>query len=181
MTNINVITMNELAQENVDGFLPILIDVYNPDISWSEEEREIYKQDNSHIRLICDENKVIYKEKTYLPCSFSFQPPETDGGKIGTASVSITALDHRVRRVLRSINLTSELNIISVFEKIEKEEKSGKFIYKFVPIKSAKFSMVSASVNQMTATFNLVFDRGLEQSVPYDMATPERVPAAIQG
>lgn len=178
MTNLNVITMNELSQENIDGFLPILIDVYNPDICWNPAEKDIYQQDNAHIRLICDDNKVVYKGKTYLPCSFNVQLPDSDGGKIGSASISITALDYRVRKILRSIRLGSELNILSVFEKKEKLEGSGKFIYKFVPIKSAKFSMNSASVNRTTATFNLVFDKGLEQSIPYDVALPERVPAA---
>lgn len=174
MTNINVLTMQDLSMENVDGFFPILIDIYNPDISWSNDETNIFKQENSHIRLICDDQKVIYNNKVYIPCSFSFQPPETDGGKIGNATISITALDYRIRKVLRSIGVVSELNIISAFKKVEKEN-TGKFVYKFVPIKSAKFSMSSATVNRTTATFTLTFDRSLSQSVPYDLATQERV------
>lgn len=175
MTKINVLTLDDLSQENIDGFFPVLIDIYNPDISWTPEEIEFYKQSNSHIRLVCDDNTVVYKGKTFLPCSFNFQPPETDGGKIGNATITITALDSRVRKLLRDIKISSELEILATFAKKEKDTKG--FTYSFYPLKNMRFEMSSATMSKVSATFNLVFDSALDQVVPYDIATPERVPS----
>ena len=78
---VDVVTMQELWKQDIDGYLPILMEIYNPDISWTQEEQEAYGQDNSYLRLIADESKVIYKGKTYLPCAFDFAPSEIDGKK----------------------------------------------------------------------------------------------------
>lgn len=175
MTKINVLTLEDLNKEDIDGFFPVLIDIYNPDIHWTQEEIDAYQQTNSHLRLICDDNAVVYKGNHYSPCAFNFQPPESDGGKIGTATVSITALDSRVRKVLRTISIASELEIIATFAK--KEKDTSGFVYSFYPLNNMKFQMNTASMSKTTATFTLVFDNALEQVVPYDVATPDRVPS----
>lgn len=173
---VDVITMRELWKENTDGYIPILLEIYNPDITWTEDEKTSYGQVDSYIRLISDNSKVVYKSKTYLPCAFTFTAPEVDGKKVGTATISISALDARIRKLLRSIKLPSEVNIVSVFCKSEKGS-SGQYIYQFSEIQTTPFVMNSAGSNKTTATFNLVFDKNMSQNVPYDLATPDRVPA----
>lgn len=170
--HIDLFTMNEFFQSNIDGYLPILLEIKNPDIVWEEG----YGQDNGYLRLIADENKVTYKGHTWLPCAFDFTPPELDGSKIGTASISISAIDARVRILLRSIRIESEVSVIAAFNKIEKDN-SGKFIYKFIPLETTKFIMSSASSNNTIATFNLTYETSLNQNVPFDVATQDRVPA----
>lgn len=169
-------TIQELWKQDVDGYLPILMEIYNPDISWTQEEQEAYSQDNSYMRLIADESRVVYKGKTYLPCAFDFSPPEIDGKKVGTASITISALDSRVKRLLRTIQVPSDVRIVSLFGKTEKDNQSGGFIYKFVEFDSTPFKMSSASSNKTTATFNLTFGKNMGQNVPFDIATPDRVP-----
>jgi len=173
---VDVITMQELWKQDVDGYMPVLMEVYNPDIKWTAEEQAAYEQDNSYIRLIADESRVRYKGKTYLPCAFDFNPPEVDGKKIGTASITISALDTRVKRLLRSIELPSEIRIVSLFAKTQKDGTTGAFIYQFAELNSAPFKMTSASSNKTTATFNLTFGKNMGQNIPYDVATPDRVP-----
>lgn len=173
---INVVTMTELWKQDIDGYLPILMEIYNPDISWTAEEQAAYGQENSYIRLIADENKVVYKGKTYLPCAFDFTPPEIDGKKVGTASISISALDSRVKRLLRTIKIPSDVRIVSLFAKTRKDGTTGAFIYQFAEMDSTTFKMSSASSNKTTATFNLQFGKNMSQNVPYDVATPDRVP-----
>lgn len=174
---VDVVTLTELWKQDVDGYLPILMEIYNPDIVWSAEEIEAYGQENCYIRLIADESKVKYKGKTYLPCAFDFNSPEVDGKKVGSASISISALDSRVKKLLRIIKIPSDVRIVSLFAKTEKDNATGKFIYKFAELNSTPFKMSSASSNKTTATFNLTFGKNLSQSVPYDVATPDRVPA----
>ena len=174
---IDVITMSELWKEDIDGYLPILMEVYNPDIKWTQEEKDTYNQEDSYLRLIADESRVVYKGKTYLPCSFEFTPPEIDGKKVGSASVSISALDSRVKMLLRTIKIPSDVRIVSLFAKTEKDNQSGKYIYQFAELQSTPFKMASASSTKTTATFNLSFSKNLTQTVPYDVATPDRVPS----
>lgn len=173
---VDVITMAELWKKDIDGYLPVLLEIYNPDITWTEEEKSVYQQDDCYIRFISDESKVIYKGKTYLPCAFDFNPPEMDGKKVGGASITISALDSRVKRLLRSIKIPSEVRIVSLFAKTQKNGTTGKFIYKFAELNTSPFKMSSASSNKTTATFDLQFGKNMTQNVPYDMATPDRIP-----
>lgn len=176
---VNVTTLQELWNKNTDGYLPVLMEIYNPDIAWTNEERRVYGQENSYLRIIADQCKVIYKGKTWLPCAFDFTPPDSDGKRIGNASITISALDARVRKLLRTIRITSELNIIATFAKMEKAN-SGKFIYKFSEMNCMSVYMNSATSNKATATFNLVFDNALAQNVPYHIATQDRTPAVYE-
>lgn len=170
--NIDIITINDLWKEDSDGAMPILLEVYNPDIIWDSDE---YQQDNCYLRLIADENKVKYKGHTWLPSVFEFTPPDTDGTKIGSASITISAIDARVKYLLRIIDKPCKVKIEATFAKMEKT--TGGFTYKFVPIRCNEFVMTSASSTDTSATFNLTYKTSLEQSVPYDVATQDRFPA----
>ena len=175
---INVLTMAELWKQDIDGYLPILLEIYNPDISWTQEEQDTYQQDNAHLRLIADESTVRYKGNTYLPCSLNFNAPEIDGKRVGNATITISALDSRIKKLLRTIKLASDIRIVSLFAKVKKDGNTGGFIYQFSEMDSTPFKMTSASSNQTTATFNLVFGKNTNQNIPYDVATPNRVPGA---
>lgn len=176
MISLDKDTMQNLWDKTTDGYLPILLEIYNPDISWTEEEKRVHGQDNCYVRFISDENKVIYKSHTWLPCSFEYTPPETDGNKIGSASISITALDLRVKKLIKSIRSSCEVKVIASFMKQEKET-SGKFIYKFVELNSMPFEMNTASSDRTKASFNLVFKTSMAQNVPFDIATQDRTPS----
>lgn len=173
--NIDVVTMSELWKSDRDSFLPVLMEVYNPDIKWESKE---YEQDDCYLRLTANDSKLIYKGKTWLPCAFNFSPPETDGQKIGAASVTISALDARVKFLLRTIRVSCTAKIVAMFAKIEKDNNSGKFQYKFIPLDSMEFKMNQATVSNTTATFSLTYKSPLQQNVPYDVATTDRVPGA---
>ena len=171
---LDVVTINDLWQKDVDGYLPILMEIYNPDIVWTQEEKNTYGQEDSYLRVIADDNKVIYKSKTYLPCAFTYNPPELDGKKVGGASISISALDSRVKKMLRTISLPSEATVVSMFAKVQRE--NGSVVYKYKELYSRPFRMSSAGNNKTSATFNLTFGKNFSQNIPYDLATQDRVP-----
>ena len=169
-------TMKDLWAQNTEGFLPVLVEIYNPDISWSDEYKQAYEQEDCYLRLISNDAAVKYQGKKYLPCAFAFTPPETDGAKVGTASISITAFDAKVKAVLVMIRQESKLKIQSVYAK-EQKDNSNKSIYRFFPLQSFELSMTNASSNPTSMTFNLIFKNSLNQSIPYDIATMDRVPS----
>lgn len=189
MTHIDVMTVQDLWKENIDGYFPYLLEIYNPDIKWTDEEKSSYGQEDSYLRVICDENKVIYSGKSYIPASFEFTPPESDGTKIGQASLTISSFDYRIKRMLRSIKLESEVTVMAFFVKVtgykrnneitdDVPKSSDKPIYKFKKLDSIKFTMDSATSDKTTAKFNLNYDRSMAQNVPYYIATQDRVPAS---
>lgn len=173
--NIDILTINDLYKQDQDGFLPILMEIYNPDIKWENSE---FEQEDCYLRLISNDAKVIYKNKVWLPCAFNFTPPETDGKKIGSSSVTISAIDARIKYLLRTIRIACDVNIVAMYGKVNKDN-SDKFVYKFVPLDALSFKMESATANNTTATFNLVFKNSLQQNVPYDVATPDRAKGAV--
>lgn len=177
MINLDVVTMQELWNKDTDGYLPVLLEIYNPDIAWTEEEKSVYGQEDAYLRVIADENKVVYQTHTWLPCAFDFTPPETDGSKIGQASISITALDARVRKLLRKIRLPSKARIVAMFAR-QTKETDGHFTYRFRPLNTMTFQMNNATSDKAKAVFNLVFSNSLQQNVPYDIATQDRTPSA---
>lgn len=178
MTHIDVVTIQDLWKENIDGYFPYLLEIYNPDIAWTAEEKAIYGQEDCYIRIIRDDQKVIYGGKTYLPAAFSFDPPESDGTKIGSASLTITALDYRIRKILRMIKIACDVTVMAFFVKVTKNEESAAAIYKFKKLDSISFTMESASSDKASVKFNLLYDRSMNQNVPYHIATQDRVPAA---
>lgn len=177
MPHIDTATSEELWKSDINGTFPILLEIYNPDISWTDEAKQVYQQEDSYLRIIADESKVVYKGKTYLPCSFDYTEPEKDGAKIGSAQLSITALDYKVRQVIRQIRKKSSARVIAMFAKTEKNESTGKFIYKFIEISSIKFCLRVANMNKSVATFNLEFNTSSNQNIPFDIATEDRVPS----
>lgn len=178
MTNLTAEALRDLYDKQADITLPVMFEVYNPDITWSDEEKETYGQTPCYVRFINSDIKVKYKGNTYLPCVFEYQMPESDGSKIGNASITISALDGRVRRLLRSIKLPSTFKIIATYAKIKKDDDTGNFYYyAFQELNSISCKMLTASSNKSTASFNLYFDRSLSVNVPTVVATKDKVPS----
>ena len=112
--NIQTIAMEEIWKSQSDGYLPVLLEIYNPDIVWNDES---LKQENGYLRLISDSNGCVYKGNYYLPSVFEFSMPEEDGKKIGNSTLTVSAIDSRVIKLLRSIEIMCEIIIIATFVK----------------------------------------------------------------
>lgn len=178
MTNLTEEALRDLYAKQSDMILPVMFEVYNPDITWSEKEQKNYGQTNNYIRFINSDMKVKYQGNTYLPCVFEYQMPESDGAKVGNANVTISALDGRIRRLLRSIKLPSTFKVVAIYAKIKKDDDTGGFYYyAFQEVNSISYQMLSASSNKATASFELYFDRSLSVNIPTIMATKDKVPS----
>lgn len=165
--NLQTVAMEEIWRSQSDGYLPALLEIYNPDIKWDDDS---LGQDNCYFRIISDTNAVTYRGKRYLPCKFEFTMPEENGQKIGNASISISAIDTRVTQILRSIDMPCEVTISAYFAKKDN-------VIKFFPLDSLKTSLPSATYNRTVATFNLVFKDVMQLNIPADVATSDRLPS----
>ncbi len=165
--NIQTIAMEEIWKQNTDGHIPVLLEIYNPDIKWNDGSLE---QENMYLRVIDDTNPVIYHEKKYLPCRFEYTPPEEDGKKIGQASITLSAIDSRVVQMLRSIELQCEITVMASFVKHGTQ-------YRFLPLDQLKGKIPSANYNRTTAQLNFVFKDVLQLNIPRDVATKNLLPS----
>ncbi len=165
--NIHALALEELWKQDIDGYLPVLFEIYNPDIKWDDDSLE---QENMYLRIINDSNPVWYKGKKYIPCHFEFTPPSEDGKSLGAATASISAIDNRVVQLLRSIQVQCEVNVVAAFAKADTT-------YRFLPMENYKFEMQSATYNATTATFNLINRNVMKLNVPRDIATKNRLPS----
>jgi len=170
--NIQTIALEELWNQNTDGHLPVLLEIFNPDIKWGDDEQE---QENMYLRVIDDSNPVVYKGKKYIPARFDFTPPEETGKTIGNASITLSAIDSRVVQMLRSIELQCQVTVMAMFAK--KVTESGSTTYMFYPLDHLRTKMNSASYNRVTAQMNLVFKDVLKLNVPRDKATKNQLPS----
>lgn len=157
---IELSTVQELWKSSTDGFLPIMIEIFNPDLKWEEGSG----MDNMYLRLINDSSCVIYHEKKYYPCKFTFTPPEENGKKIGDANLVISGIDARITSAVESIEVPCEANITAFFAK-----KGNTYVFR--PLDSIKMSMDLANCSPTTITFTLSFKELLSINAPVDVAT----------
>ena len=164
---IQTVAMEEIWKRNTDGYVPILLEIYNPDIKWNDNSLE---QDNMYLRVINDSNNVKYGGHKYLACSFDFKPPEQDGTKTASASISVSAIDSRVVQMLRSISLVCDVTVTAAFA------KNGTS-YTFYPLDEYTLQMKSASYTRVSAELTLQADEEWTLNVPVDIATKDRFPS----
>lgn len=176
--NINNIALEELFSQNSDGFLPVLVEIYNPDLAWNDNSTE---QDDTYLRIINDVTKVKYKGKTYLPCRFDYNPPEQNGKSMSDASISVSSLDSRIPQMLGECRIPCEVNICAAFAKQEYSvDEDGQVTdskYIFVPLSKWKFQAKSATCNATTAVLTLSGDNFDTTNFPRNLAIQNQFPS----
>lgn|SRR5574344_144876 len=168
MRNIQTIALEDIYKQHIGGSIPILVDIYNPDIVWKDNSLE---QDAMYLRVINDTTKVKFNGKRYLPCKFDFEPPEETGTSTGNATITISNLDSRVTQMLRTCELVCEVTVVASYVK----ETDNKF--KFIPINKYKFNLNGSSYTRVTAQLNLVNDNILNLNIPRDTANQNQLPS----
>lgn len=171
MKKINSVAMSEIWRQNVDGYLPVLFDIYNPDLTWADGTDE---QDDMHLRLINDSSSVTYQGKRYIPCAFDFQPPEEDGSKMGDATITVSGIDDRIVQLLRGCRLVSEVTIVAAFMK---EQDGEDEFFTFIPLSNYTFKMSGATYTRTAVTLSLTNDDIFSLNTPRDLAIKDMLPS----
>jgi len=168
--------MEELWKEDTDGHIPVLMEIFNPDIKWADGSDE---QENMYLRVIDDSNPVIYQGKKYLPCKFNYTPPEENGKNIGEASITISAIDTRIVEILRSVQVECDVTVVAAFAKKTTVNEGGQEVttYRFFPFDELKAKMQSATYSRTTAQLSLVCKDVLKLNVPRNIATKDKLPS----
>lgn len=165
--NIETVTVEELLSRDTGGSIPILVDIEHSDIVWNDGSSD---QEDGHLRLINANYTVKYDGHTYRPSVFTFTLPSEDGKKVGSTTITISAIDQRVIEVIRSVETKPTATIVAFFSKEDSTITFSK-IYNYV------FEMDSVSWDGVSAKWSLVFDPVMNKNIPRDLATAARCPA----
>ena len=172
--NIETTTLEELFASSTEGAIPILLDIQHDALFWDKDSEGDIEQKNGHLRLINSSTGVKYKGERYYPCVFDFTPPSEDGTKISGASISISAIDQRIIKAIRSIPSPPKAFIEAFFSKISDDEFVFSKLYHY------EFKLTSADWDNTSAKWTMVFDPALELNVPTDLATITRCPSIYE-
>lgn len=170
-TRIETATLEELFSNEQTGCVPVLMDIKHDRLVWQDDS---LGQENGHFRVINDTRGVKFGGKTYLPMSFSFEAPSEDGKSVGSASVTISAIDRRIIEIIRMIDTPPTCEIEAYYEKI------GENKIKFTKLFGYKMKMSSVVYDKMTAKWNLSYSGALALNIPRDTGTAIRCPAATE-
>lgn len=177
--NLNSIAVEEIWKENTDGYLPVLLEIFNPDIKWNDNSNE---QENMYLRVINDTNPVVYKGKKYIPCSFNFALSDEDGKKINSATITLSTLDSRIVQMLRSIDVQCEVTIMAMFAKKTVVTQSGtqRKVMKFFPLEHYKGKLPTATYDNTKASLTISYKDVLSLNVPRTIMTKNLLPSVLE-
>jgi hypothetical protein len=165
-------TIEELHSRHTDGTFPVLIDVQHDYILWSKEMLDSGKYENGHLRLINDPRGVVYQGFYYSPAAFVFSPPSDDGKVEGNASITVSAIDATMYKIIQNMTSPAVAHITTVFEKVSLNEVV------FTPIQSIVMEMRAVEWDKLTAKWKLNKDPVLSLNIPRDLGTVQRCPSA---
>lgn len=176
---ISTVVLDSLEQKDDSIFLPVLLDITHPGITWGETEGSDIQQDG-HLRLVNDVRGVRYKGDDsephyYAPCNFSIKMPKEDGKVKGTASATISAVDGRVIEVIRDIEEDLNCQVIAFYAKITNENNAVQYV--FSKLYGKMFQMGGVNWTQTSAEWVLDPDKIMDLNMPRDKGSIFRFPS----
>ncbi len=176
MKNIQTCVLGELFKQNINGILPVLLEVYNEELVWGDNS---YEQEDCYLRVVNDTQAVKFGGKKYIPCAFEMTLPEEDGKTLKPITLTVSAIDSRMIQLLRSTSEKSEVSIKACFAKEKTVVEGGreKVKYSFYPMTNYKFKVKGASCTRVTASLTLEVEDILSLQASRDKATQDKFPS----
>jgi len=113
---------------------------------------------------------IVYSGGIYNAASFSIQPPDQDGSKIGSAALTISAVDQVWIQKIRETQIPAQLQFIAAVV----YDENG--IAGIEPLEENSFTLRAAKWNETSITWDLSFDERQGYIVTSVKCTPQNVP-----
>ena len=180
---ISTVILDSETQKSDSIFLPILMDITHPEITWDEDQTSPSSQQDGHLRLVNDVRGIMYRgdgdrAHYYAPCSFSIKFPKEDGRQKSSATASISCADGRLIEVIRSVGEDLSVQVVAMYAKITAED--GGIRYTFSRLGSRSYSMGDVSYDGLTASWTLDPDAVMDASAPKDKGSLFRFPSMMK-
>ena len=122
----------------------------------------------------CDK-EISYAGKTYKPAVFSIAAPEETSSSIKNTSLSLSVVDTEEDWIANIRNAGNERFKFEFSAMIYYERDSGEPLLE--ELESNSFMLTSASWNDLTVNWTVVFDENMSINVPCDIAGSANMPA----
>jgi len=149
-----------IASQRVAAEFPYLIKIHHPDIH-SPDYYEMFFANSSE--------NITYKDDIYIAASFSIQPPDQDGSKIGDATLTISAIDQFWIEKIRETQTPARLQFIAAI--VMDDGNTG-----IEPLEENSFTLRAASWNELSISWDLSFDERMGYIITSVKCTPLAVP-----
>jgi hypothetical protein len=113
---------------------------------------------------------ITYNEELYSSSTFTLDPPDKDGGKIGDAQITISAVDQFWIQKIRETQIPARLTFIASIVYGDKNSFMVESIERY------EFTLRNVQWNEESITWSLVFDETMGIVVPCDRGTMQKVP-----
>jgi hypothetical protein len=114
---------------------------------------------------------ITYDGNIYNAASFSIQPPDRDGAKIGDATLTISAIDQFWIQKIRENQEPAKLVFVAA---IVYDGDNG--VEGIEPLEENSFTLRAASFNELAITWTMVFDENMAIIVPADTCNAMTAP-----
>ncbi len=146
---LSAFSQRQLAAQRTAAKFPYLIKITHPDYP-------------AGIFYANASEDITYDGNIYNRATFSIQPPDRDGSKIGDATLTISAIDQVWIEKIRNTQIPAKLEFIAALV-YEEGAISG-----IEPLEQNSFTLRSVSWNETTITWQMSFDENMAVNVPID-------------
>jgi hypothetical protein len=156
MPPLSSYAQRQIAQQRTVASIPFLIKITHP-----EYPPMLYANSSTNI---------TYNGEVYNAATFSIQPPDRDGAKMGTATLTISAIDQVWVEKIRATQKPAKLQFIAI---IVYNEGS---ISGVEPLDENCFTLRVANWNEISITWSMIFDENQSIMVPSDKCNAQTTP-----
>ena len=143
-------TARLVSQQRTTARFPYLVKITHPDFA-----PMLYANAQMDIK---------YGGEVYNAASFSIQPPDRDGSKIGDATLTISAVDQVWPEKIRSTQKSAKIQFIAVII----YDSDGSSVAGIEALEENSFTLRGASWNEIAVTWQMAFDENMEIIIPAD-------------
>jgi len=145
-----------LAAQRTTAMFPCLIKISHP------EYGDMYFANSSH--------NINYNGNIYIAASFSIQPPDAQGAKIGNATLTISAIDQFWIEKIRGTQIPAQLQFIAAIL----YDELG--VMGIEPLEENSFTLRAANWNEISISWEMSFDERMNYIITSIKCTPMTVP-----
>ena len=113
---------------------------------------------------------INYNGNIYNAASFSIQPPDVQGAKIGNAALTISAIDQFWIEKIRQTQIPAQLQFIAAIE----YDESG--VMGIEALEENGFILRAANWNEISISWEMSFDERMNYIITSTKCTPMTVP-----
>lgn len=116
---------------------------------------------------------VTYNDEVYESAVFKITPPETTSTKIGNATLTISAVDQQWIEKIRKTKKRAFIKFVAIIQYADNEEMVAE------PIFDNDFVLTNASWDDISITWNMVFDDKWDIKVPSHLCDSINCPGVL--